>query len=54
MTGIIFSILGTTVAVFCSFKAGYCWGRADGIKWAKDVNDGKYDDEIMDEFNGKK
>lgn len=35
------------VAIVCIYLAGYYNGRADGIKWTRDVYDGKHDDEIF-------
>lgn len=40
--GIGFAIIG-----FCIYRMGYCFGRADGIEWTRDVYNGKYDDEIF-------
>lgn len=36
-------IVATIISVFMT---GYCFGRADGIKWTKDVYQGKHDEEI--------
>lgn len=40
-------ILTITIGIsyFLFYKMGYCFGKADGIKWTKDVYDGKYDEQ---------
>lgn len=45
MEEVIISVLFLTFC-YMLYMAGYSFGRADGIKWTKDVYDGKYDDEI--------
>jgi hypothetical protein len=42
---IILSILGIVILV-CTYMAGYSFGRADGIEWARDVYNGKHDKKI--------